>query len=159
MDTYYWTLSCSIWTWFVSPFVLSVLQKFSMLLRAHVKLCLTELDFLVKFLYSKKWSKWLRNGSFQLFENSCHQFSLKMFSKCFQYPPVQTRYPWEILVLESWHKLLSTNQIAGFFGGISPNWLTGFLRFLSCNLLYMVTGSQKRKIFRPIFFIGVVRHA
>ena len=91
MDTYYWTLSCSIWTWFVSPFVLSVLQKFSMLLRAHVKLCLTELDFLVKFLYSKKWSKWLRNGSFQLFEKSCHQFSLKMFSKCFQYPPVQTR--------------------------------------------------------------------
>ena len=158
MDTYYWTLSCSIWTWFVSPFVLSVLQKFSMLLRAHVKLCLTELDFLVKFLYSKKWSKWLRNGSFQLFENSCHQFSLKMFSKCFQDPPVQTRCLGKFLFLS-----LGTNysQPIRLQDSLeeSPNWLTGFLRFLSCNLLYMVTGSQKRKIFRPIFFIGVVRHA
>ena len=35
--------------------------------------------FWEKLCMVKKWSKWLRRGSFQLFENSCHQFLLKMF--------------------------------------------------------------------------------
>ena len=37
-----------------------------------------KLDFQGKILYGKKWSKWLIKGSFQLFENLCHQFFLKM---------------------------------------------------------------------------------
>ena len=53
----------------ISPSIPSVLQKLSMVLRAHVELCLgANWIFLEKIMYGKKWSKWLRKRSFQLFD-------------------------------------------------------------------------------------------
>ena len=85
MDTYYWTLSCN-WKGCmdmsclpVRPFLLSFRNNGTC---GVVFDC--ELDFLGKILYGKKWSKWLRKGSFQLLwsvqENFWDQFLLKMFS-------------------------------------------------------------------------------
>ena len=65
-----------------------------------------KLDFQGKILYGKKWSKWLIKGNFQLFENLCHQFFLKMvLNRLFSISPYANLMSWEVLFLESWYQL------------------------------------------------------
>ena len=80
---------------------------------------LTELNFLTKFIFAQKWSKWLKNGKksgfFNISEKFCYDVFLDLvLSKCSNYQicACTDTIPWKILVLELWVKILSLNEIA-----------------------------------------------
>ena len=54
-----------------------------MILETHMKLCVTELDFLAKFFFAQKFGKidpkWAKNGFFGFIERFGHYFLLNLF--------------------------------------------------------------------------------
>ena len=91
-----------------------------MVLESHVKLCLTEPDFLGKIFLPPELGKWAQNGSetgfFQFVGKFGHQLLLNLiYNENLYYFLCSCTNPIfeKILVPEIWAKMFSANQITG----------------------------------------------
>ena len=96
------------------------------MLETHMKLCVTESDFLEKKFLPKNLGKWTKNGPktgfFESTERFGHSFLLNLcYSENLYYLLCSCTNPifGKIFVPEIWAKMFSANQTAGFFNHIS----------------------------------------
>ena len=117
-----------------------VFCNFGMVLETHLKLCVTDPDFLEKLFLPKKLGKWTRNGPkarfFEFIAKFGHQFLLNLFNNRNIFLFLSC------LVLEIGAKIFSANQNVEFF--YQPYFQNKSLKYL--NFLHVDANPHKLKV-------------